>query len=256
MICEGRPLIIGCERFKSDPEWLFTREDIEVFTDLNQEPKYLEFVGPAVQKARQSDDEDAFAWVTKCFHDCSEHHPQCIVETKDFQGPKRLLYVGESNDELRIVETVSIAAGTPFADFPFAYGKSVRSAQPHIIRRPSEHLPRCNHCLSPVEFDPHLGRFFVHHPRFCRGLGRECSYDGADLHLRKNCNFGLCLTEPLDQLLFQAAIRFLGSERVSVSHYKRRVSTSEGSQTTHSRITVGARRQRTTIYHVVVHTDP
>ena len=44
-ICEGRPLVIGCQSFRVDSDWSHVRDDLEMYRVEDEKVEGLEFVG-------------------------------------------------------------------------------------------------------------------------------------------------------------------------------------------------------------------
>ncbi|KAF7188916.1 hypothetical protein HII31_09839 [Pseudocercospora fuligena] len=79
-ICEGRPLVLGCQSFRSDPDWSHVRDDLEIYRSEDDGGVEMEFVGRACEKAERGDDEKAFGWIKKCFAECLRGHEDCVME--------------------------------------------------------------------------------------------------------------------------------------------------------------------------------
>lgn len=134
MIREGLPLVINCWSFTYDKYILSPRVDLEVYSDLTPDDTTslagVPSMGPVGLRAENVGSETCMKFIKECvFHCCSEHEP-CRQEAANFV-PTRLIYLGESNNDLRICESNATTEGVAWAALSHCWGES----QPYKLQR-------------------------------------------------------------------------------------------------------------------------
>ena len=127
MIREGLPLIINCWGFTYDKHILSPRVDLEVYNDSDFDviegipgvPK-LGSVGPRSENAGS---ESCMNFVKQCISQCCIEHESCHVQMSG-SVPTRLIYLGESNQDLCIHDSISTTAGIKWAALSHRWGES------------------------------------------------------------------------------------------------------------------------------------
>ena len=139
MIQEGKPLIINCWGFTYDEHTWNPRVDLEVYHEpflettirLDGAPS----IGPAGSRAATAASQKCRRFILECMHQCCNEHRSCVPKATGFV-PSRLVFLGSSNEEIRIVESVDGDGQMAWAALSHCWGGS----QPHK-------LLRANHAL-------------------------------------------------------------------------------------------------------------
>ena len=107
MIQEGRPLIINCYNFTYDKYIWKPRVDLEVYLDMGPGQMVAipgaPSIGPTGTRAEYVGSEGCISFMKNCVQQCFSEHRACAAQATNFV-PTRLIYLGTSNEEVRICE--------------------------------------------------------------------------------------------------------------------------------------------------------
>ena len=134
MIREGLPLIINCWSFTYDKYILNPRVDLEMYSDSAPSPTThvagAPSIGPVRPRAENVASESCLRFMKECVRQCCADHEACIAQVTVFV-PTRLIYLGESNEDLRIRESIPTSEGVTWAALSHCWGGS----QPYKLQR-------------------------------------------------------------------------------------------------------------------------
>ena len=125
MIREGLPLIINCWSFTYDKNVLNPRVDLEVYCDSTPGPtSYLAgapSMGSVRTRAENVGSESCTRFIEESVRQCCAEHEVCNTQATGFV-PTRLIYLGESNAELRIRESIPASERVAWAALSYCWG--------------------------------------------------------------------------------------------------------------------------------------
>jgi Heterokaryon incompatibility protein (HET) len=139
MIREGLPLVINCWGFTYDKYILKPRVDLEVYSESAPSPPAhlagAPSMGPAGPRPENVGSERCMRFMKECVRQCCAEHKVCTAQATGFV-PTRLICLGQSNEDLRICESIPTNEGITWAALSHCWGGS----QPYKLQRAN--LPR------------------------------------------------------------------------------------------------------------------
>ena len=126
MIREGQPLIINCWNFTYDKNIALPRVDLEVYADpptghLHPPPLDTPCIAPQQHRELDAGSPTSMMFVEESVRQCYTKHTICTQRPSDFV-PTRLLSLGQSNEELRICESLNGDQGIAWAALSHCWG--------------------------------------------------------------------------------------------------------------------------------------
>jgi Heterokaryon incompatibility protein (HET) len=134
MIREGLPLVINCWSFTYDKYILTPRVDLEVYSESAPSPTAhlagAPSMGPVGHRSENVGSERCMRFMKECVRQCCAEHEACTAEAAGFV-PTRLICLGQSNEDLRICESIPTNEGITWAALSHCWGGS----QPYKLQR-------------------------------------------------------------------------------------------------------------------------
>lgn len=125
MIREGQPLIVNCANFTYDKYNWRPRVDLEIYTNLNAtqigQTGGLPCMGPVGPRAENAKSESCKRFVKECVQQCTTQHQSCAIRPTTFM-PTRLIYLGTTNEELKICDPISAIEEVKWAALSHCWG--------------------------------------------------------------------------------------------------------------------------------------
>ena len=121
MIREGLPLIINCVNFTYDKHSWNPRVDLEVYLDLDSPQGELLGIGPVGPRAKDTRSESCMTFIKSCIQQCRTQHRLCAPYSSYFK-PTRLLYIGNSVQDLRICDSISAHEQVSWVALSYCWG--------------------------------------------------------------------------------------------------------------------------------------
>ncbi|KAF2170602.1 hypothetical protein M409DRAFT_51613 [Zasmidium cellare ATCC 36951] len=124
MIKQGQPLVIQCWNFEWDASVSTSRVDLELYLDSDLPANATDAPTTTASgwRAADSSSPSCMTFIRECIDQCWHQHPRCRNSSSSNFTPTRLIYIGDTSDDIRLFEAASTGLAFQWAALSHCWG--------------------------------------------------------------------------------------------------------------------------------------